>query len=314
MATPAKPQPTSEPLRHHYHATAGILSAKIKQPLQKEVRSQVVRLPEDGGYEFRHVEPLRLEGILSYKSGYAQVAGFAGPDGFTTLTTSVVEGLNILDVITADRVVGQIHTNYPVHQEGQDYKEAQVPSVSFLGTRFDNLRINGQQVEVVRCLDILGPKPAGDRSYLEDEVVLWKISEQAKGLPGWARDHWKSAAIQDISQPGETSAHCSLVSKLRGLDDISFGHVIDLPHFGKIFLAELRVTRKKGKHDVLKFDASTSDASTSDSPQPDIYSFDLTMIKVDLDGAADGDVDVSPCDSNGSGGKGSPNPPPGPPQ
>ena len=90
MATPAKPQPTSEPLRHYYYATAGILSAIIKQPLQREVKSEVLRLHEDGGYKFRPEEPLRLEGILSYESGYAQVAGFASPRGFTTLTTSVV--------------------------------------------------------------------------------------------------------------------------------------------------------------------------------------------------------------------------------
>src|SRR5215467_9860477 len=108
MATPAKPQPTAEQFRHHYHATAGILNARIKQPLQKEVTSDVLRLPEDGGYKFRPAESFRLEGILSYVSGYEQVAGFEGPNGFTTLTTSVVEGLNILDVITADRVVGQI--------------------------------------------------------------------------------------------------------------------------------------------------------------------------------------------------------------
>lgn len=288
MATPAKPQPMTEPFRHHYYATAGILSAKIEQPLKKEVKSEVLRLPDDGGYKFRPAEPFRLEGIISYESGYAQVAGFAGPHGFTTLTTSVVEGLNILDVITADRVVGQISTEHPVYEEGQ------VPSVSFLGTRFDNLRINGHKVEVIRCLDILGPKPAGDKSYFEDEVVLWKMSEQSKGLPGWARDRWKSATIQDISQPGESSAHCSLVSKVEGVEDISFGHVIDLPHFGKIFLAELRVNRKKGK----------LDASKSETPEPDTYSFDLNMIKVELNGPAEGDVDVSPCDSNGGGSQG----------
>ena len=55
--------------------------------------------------------------------------------GWATLTTVVVDDLNVLEVLTADRVVGQIITDYPL--------EGYVPAVSFLGTRFDNLRIAG---------------------------------------------------------------------------------------------------------------------------------------------------------------------------
>jgi len=296
MATLAKPQPSGEPFHHRYYATAGILSATIEQPLQSEVKDRVLRLPYDGEYQFRLAEPFRLEGIISYESGYAQVAGFASRGGFTTLATSVVEGLNILDVVTADRVVGQISTKHPRYDDGQ------VPSVTFLGTRFDNLRINGHKIEVTRCLDILGPKPAGDKSYFEDEVVLGKISEQNQGLPAWAREHWTKSAIQDITQPAENTAHCSLVSKVEGAPGITFGHVIDLPHFGKIFLAELTVHRKKEK----------LDASKSELPDHDTYSFHLTMIRAKMGSIAKGDIDVSPLDTNG-GGKGGPTPPPPPP-
>jgi len=66
------------------------------------------------------------------------------------LTSSVIEGLNILDVITADRIVGQTITNHPL--------VGYVPSISFLGTRFENLRIAGNPVELDLNHDIFGPR------------------------------------------------------------------------------------------------------------------------------------------------------------
>ncbi len=57
---------------------------------------------------------------------YTQVAGNRSTksgQGWTTLTTSVIEGLNVLDVVTADRVVGQTITEHPL--------EGYVPSDQF---------------------------------------------------------------------------------------------------------------------------------------------------------------------------------------
>jgi len=58
----------------------------------------------------------------------------------------------VLDVLTADRVVGQIITEHPL--------VGYVPIISFLGTRFENLRIAGHPVELDLDLNILGDKPA----------------------------------------------------------------------------------------------------------------------------------------------------------
>ena len=38
---------------------------------------------------------------------------------------------------------------------------------------------------------------------------------------------------------------CSLVNSVTGAPGIHFGHVLDIPHFGKIFLAELTLKREK---------------------------------------------------------------------
>src|SRR3984957_2161220 len=174
MAARADEVPMLEPI-HDYYAEANVLSADLDLPLRDEIKPRAyVKLPKDGHYQFKHAEPFRFEGILSYQSGYTQVAGHPSSKtaGSTTLATSVLEGLNVLDVVTADRVVAQISTVHPAYGTGQ------VPSVTFLGTRFDNLRIGGHKIKVTRKLEILGPKPANDESYFDNRDVLDRISTQ----------------------------------------------------------------------------------------------------------------------------------------
>src|SRR5579863_10303625 len=130
MATLPKQRPSSDP-EHYYHADAYVLSADLKQPVQSDIRKQgLVELPEDGTYTYQPVPAFNIKGVLSYKSGYTQVAGHPSSKGhgFTTLATSVVEDLNVLDVVTAFCFNEQTTTEHPI--------DGQVPSVTFLGTRF----------------------------------------------------------------------------------------------------------------------------------------------------------------------------------
>ncbi|MGC2247580.1 MAG: hypothetical protein WA609_13335, partial [Terriglobales bacterium] len=209
--------------------------------------------------------------------------------GFETLATSVVEGLNVLDVVTADRVVGQISTWHPAYGKGQ------VPSVTFLGTRFENLRIDGQEVKVGRNLEILGARHEDDRSYFDDREVLGRISEQYSevskdGLPEWTREEYPKSRpiVQEIGQ-GRTEMQCSVVNSIKESPGFPFGHVIDLPHFGKIFLGELKVVRTPG------------DSATGVN---DTYRFHLTMIRLQMGCLATGGVGVGTLDSNGTGSSG----------
>src|SRR3984957_16320204 len=144
MATLVKSLLSKTEPSHTYYATADLLTADFEEPLRERVAPRAqVKLPKDGHYQFKQADPFRLEGLISYRSGYTQVAGHRSPKqghGFTTLVTSVVEDLNVLDVITADRVVAQISTEHPLYDPDNGLTDA-VPSVTFLGTRFDNLRI-----------------------------------------------------------------------------------------------------------------------------------------------------------------------------
>jgi len=285
MAALANEFPLVKPV-HNYYAEANVLHADLEQPLRDKIRPQAfVKLPRDGQYQFSQATPFRFEGILSYQGGYTQVAGHPSSKiaGFATLTTSVIEGLNVLDVVTADRVVAQISTVHPAYGTGQ------VPSVTFLGTRFDNLRIDGRKVEVDRCLDILGPKPADDESYFDNRDVLNRISTQyeriatAEDLPEWAAEQYpKDRPVLN----GDGKLECSLVRGVAGAPGTPFGHVIDLPHFGKIFLGELRVEREPGNPNKGIYDA---------------YKFHLTMIRLKMGCLAEGNISVAALDSNGQG-------------
>lgn len=288
MATSRNPQPESE-LVHQYHADAYVLSADLEEPLDRDIDPQAyVEIDEESNgqslYKFDEAKPYRLKGIISYESGYTQVAGHKSPKaghGFATLATSVVEGLNVLDVVTADRVVGQIATEHPLN--------GQVPSVTFLGTRFVNLRIGGHKVELDQDLHILGPKPAADKSYFEDDEVLRKVGKQYEsinsvvGLPEWASQkyRWDRAAAK-----AQGRAECSLINRVTGAPTgISFGHVLDVPHFGKIFLGELTMTRTPA---VSKGENET-------------YHFSLAMIRLEMGCIAQGNATVVALDSNGTG-------------
>jgi hypothetical protein len=299
MATAMKPpMPRGESERkptHHYYADAYVLKANFEAPVHEEIKPRAqVRLSEDGHYEFRQAEPFRLDGLISYRAGYTQVAGHRSTKpghGFATLATSVVEKFNVLDVLTADRVVAQISTEHPVYDPDNGQTDA-VPSVSFLGTRFDNLRIDGHKIELERHVDILGPKPAENKSYFEDDGVLSRVARQydnidrGKNLPEWAnvlqQYQWDRTVTQ---RQGELK--CSLVNRATGAPGISFGHVIEVPHFGKIFLAELKLKREKNGR-----------------PGPEKYSFHLTMIRMELGCPVQGNGSVVNAESNGGGSQG----------
>lgn len=279
----ATPEIASTELEHYYHAQAYVLDAALEHPVREKTGRQAqVDLPADGKYQFQPAKPFQLFGVLSYRSGYTQVAGHKSPKqghGHVTLATSVVEDLNVFDIVTADRVVGQISTEHP--------RDGEVPHVTFLGTRFVNLRIGGHKVEVEQDLNILGPKPRKDKSYLDDAGVLSRISQQhtnirkTKELPEWAQDHFRKGKLGKNGN----EASCSLVKRITGAPGIAFGHVIDLPNFGKIFLAELTLLREP---------APNRDERTA-------YHFRLTMIRLEMGCIGTGTANIVAMDSNGKG-------------
>jgi len=239
--------------RHHlYHAEASALSGHLTQPLSFSIHPQAsLRLREEGGYLSQHSEGFHAEQVLRYQSAYTQVAGNVDSKtdlGWSTLSTSVVEGLNILDVLTCDRVVMQMASNH--------LPEGYVPRVSFLGSRFENLRINGRPVKLDFDPDMLGAKPANDQGYTNDAGFLERVKNQrsrileGKDIPAEIAGRYNQGPkVLHQSESGKQEwVECSLVNRAEvESPGRTYGHVLDVPDFGKIYLGVLRVEQSEYK-------------------------------------------------------------------
>jgi hypothetical protein len=251
---------------HVYHAKAHILSGELEHPIKQPIEKYGRVVLENTRRESlvtQSVGPTNIEGLISFKSGHTRVVGtqikekfdILGDDhaGYVTLSTAVLEGYNVVDILMADRVVAQVSTEHPM-------VNGHVPKVMFLGSRFENLRIGEVEVKVHLNLEICGDRPERDRPYLEDGGFLERVETQiksvrgTKGLPGKMREKYDKE-IADIkklkdcakgrgTRNGISKLQCTLVESI---DPIpipgvkTFGNVIFIPNFGTVALAELEV-------------------------------------------------------------------------
>jgi len=128
-------------------------------------------------------------------------------------------------------------------------------------------------------LGIVGPKPDGDKAHLRDEGFLSRVSQQHErinnlpGLPDWARQQYHDSAA--VGQTGKIE--CSLVTNVaQAAPGTSFGHIVEVPGFGKVSLAKLTVNR----------------------------AFHLTMVGADRSPTGGGNVEAADATTNGSHGPG----------
>lgn len=238
--------------KHRYHAEATALHGELRLPFEQTIERQAfAKVSEDGKYLSQQSKPFRVEGIISYTTAHTQVSGHEEEKHgkpFVTLSTSLVEDLNILNVVTADRVVGQVSTEHP--------REGYVPAITFLGSQFVNLRIAGHLVEVELDWDILRDHTGGKQPVTKHDGFLRCIGERL----GIIRDHKdapQEAKTRYDAKPspmegGGEKIEFSLVKSIKGypFPDKCFGHVIDIPHFGQLYLAMVTIEHTKEEKGV----------------------------------------------------------------
>jgi|SRR5450432_346333 len=255
---------------HQYHADAHLLSGTLERPIVQNIpaQAQLSLLDWRGGHLYQKVEGYDLEGLVSFKSGYTRVSGYRSEKKktFVTVATSVMEGLNVFDVLTADRVVAQVATSHP-QPEGHDL--GHVPHVTFLGTQFANLKVSGFDVNVTLNPEICGDRPANDVPYLFEKDFLSSVNKQTekiskfskvpKELEAQAKEFRAEyeAELQQIkyldARNGEDDLQphvlsCSLVSSLvlpqaiPGVEVV--GNVMYVRDFGIVTLGNVSVERR----------------------------------------------------------------------
>jgi hypothetical protein len=280
---------------HTFHAEAHALSGELVLPLETKVPPQAfVKVAEHGGYLSERSAGFRFESILKYTSAYTQVGGhkeIKPGHGWNTLSTSVVEGLNVLEVVTADRIVSQIATEYPL--------VGYTPHISFLGTRFENLRICGHEVKLETDLNIFGERLEDDSPYTRSPGFIDRVSRQHAQIQEQGGEPESRGSLLSnllgrynrkpesfVNNTGdEEQVECSLVNQVEiGYPGRVFGHVIHIPLFGTVSLGNLRLTH-------------TPRNTTTDTPPK--TRIELTMIDIQMGCAATGKAAVGGIVVNG---------------
>jgi hypothetical protein len=246
--------------RHfHYHASAHALSGELTRPVQRVIEVQAgISLPSTGGVGSSHVENFRVDEVVSFKRAYSHVAGSVKEENnkkiHTTHATATVEGLNILDVVTADRVVARLSSSFeepPPEKPGPF--EGKVLQV---GSKFVNLSIAGYEVDVELDHELLslelGTFAAVRDSFKARGSTLRQIADETLKARGVNR------ALRDLLAP-EGVLLCSIVKEVHfkepgfcephedknkkkfippGVQPIG-RHAYHVVDFGDVFLAEV---------------------------------------------------------------------------
>jgi hypothetical protein len=235
---------------HYYHADATAFGAHITAPIEHNAPIHApLSLPPVGGHGCVHTEGYKIPGILSFDYAHTQVAGsVSDKDGsWVTMATSVVRNVNVHEVVTADKIVSQVIAHHPA--EGYE------PRVSFVGSQIDNLKISGCPLKVDLDFDLCCPDPEEypKESLFNDEKFLAYVHNQRKRMtdkkhqpagakiPEWVRTRfaWDNS---EAKRQKKGFVVCSLVKDITGdFPGRVYGHVLEIPEFGKVHLMELLV-------------------------------------------------------------------------
>lgn len=250
-----------------YNARADGLSAQLTRPLQQTIEVQAgTSLPITGGHGCSRVENFRFSEILSFDVAYTQVAGSQNPvtGNYTTLVSATIEGLNILDMVTADKIVARLTSEHPA--------DGSQPSIIPLGSTFENLRIAGCPVQVSLDIELFTRLGTFD-SFRKEYEINKQFREAAQQRYFWGPP--KSGVPNFLAErykwfPGDAfpeSKGIVLLSLVKGIQTNcpeiqSWGNVIVLPQFGTIYLAEFYLEDKARSLTMLRAELGSPVAGT----------------------------------------------------
>jgi hypothetical protein len=251
-------------LKNHFrfHGYAIGAAGRIDKPSPEVLEVQAAAaLPLIGGRASGRSTDFNHKGIIKFASAYSEVTGAdckeddceGPPTSHATHLRCVIEGLDIMSTVTADRVVANLVSTAAANSDND-------PSVRILGTRFENLKIAGIPVDVklgTHLLDKYDTHAALEAAYLsnktDDEKAVRALIDRPdlKEMLAGAEEHFRhhfhffeSKGALPASKRGTT--YVSLVQSLEpahsGLNKI--GHVVHVPGFGTIRLGEVHISRK----------------------------------------------------------------------
>lgn len=232
------------------YGAAGILTTPFREIIPTQASST---LADFGGYGTSLSENFNHRNIVRFDVARTEVTGSrthldASVPTYSTLSRSTIEGLNVMGMITADRVVANLVSTY------RDAEGSQ-PEVKLIGSRFENLKIAGVPVKVHLCLDILDKHhdhKSLSAAYTADKKVRDLFGDDdlrkryAHASPE-VKEFLDAPPEEDAAMPHhEGVSALSIVRKLEPEGDAfeCFGHVIHIEGFGVIRLGEVRICKR----------------------------------------------------------------------
>jgi hypothetical protein len=220
-----------------FHADAYALNASFHRPVTCQIEALAATcLPIFGGHAQARAADFCVPRLAHFKSAHSHVSGSLEDDSTaTTQAITTVLGLNIMDVITADRIVARLTSEHKLTQpEGH---------ILAIGSAFENLRIAGFAFRIVLRHDLL----LGSKTHAE--LVKKFATVRQKG---------------SIAKEKNGVALCSLVERIEtdfpGLSDADKKqHIIKIPHLGTLSFAELISVEGMKTLTMLRFDLGSPD-------------------------------------------------------
>jgi len=268
---------------HIYHATAYGVSGELLRPAQRSIPAQAtVTLAPGGGRGFDRVENFQLDGILSFRSASTEVGGSFDDchNIHTSYASSVIEDLNIADIVKADKVVSRVSVySAPEGSDGES-------SFDITGSHFENLRICGYPVDVKlatqefhkhntyskfesalhakkadHLLFLSGLSKLKDKQLHDLEGEYHALTGVSQRIAGWKKRTPKSRS--GMTYLCSAAGHLDLQKHVGANSEIQgFGPIICIPKFGIIRLAEVVIHKDRRQLNMLRVEmCSTSDGS-----------------------------------------------------
>jgi len=219
-----------------FHAAGQAFSADFTRPIpHQEPAVAAVFLPTFGGHSHARVDDFELPRLARFKSAHTHTSGsFEDLETASAHVSSSVEGLNIMDVITADRITGRLTTDHKVGEaEGH---------ILAIGSGYENLRIGGYEFKIKLRHELL----------LDNKTHAALVKEVASD-----RKNGKM-----VGTKGKVTV-CSLVEEIEtdfpGLSaKDKKRHIVKIPHFGTVSFAELICQEGTKTLTMLRFELGSS--------------------------------------------------------
>jgi hypothetical protein len=254
-----------------YNAHGYGFGGRIDRPFQHVLDVHAgASLPTEGGYEVSRKENFRLNETISYSAAHTVVAGSRNEkDGsYTTLASSTIEGLNILDMVTADRIVARVASKQLITEDE--------PTITPIGSHFENLRIAGCPLEVELDTDLFNhfgtfesfrKAYEGDQQYRERMQAVFLWGKPKFDVPDFLRERYNWFA-GDKFPASKGIVLCSLVKGFKACcgELKIYGNVIEVPQFGKVYLGEVMLKQYERQVTMLRLELGSPTAGATVGP------------------------------------------------